>query len=77
LGSIWVHNLHGWLIGKGPGQGNGIWRQRSLNVQGSNNCFRLSALETGCLAKTEICLAEENNPLFLMETFIRLNFLSG
>jgi hypothetical protein len=34
---------------------------------------RLSTLEPGHLVETGTCLAKENNPLFLTETFIRLS----
>jgi hypothetical protein len=27
LGRFQVHSLHGWLIGKGKGQGKGLWRE--------------------------------------------------
>jgi hypothetical protein len=43
----------------------------NVKVQGNNNCFRLSAPETGHLVA--FCLAEDNNPLFLIVTFIRLS----
>jgi hypothetical protein len=51
----------------------GLWRLRSLKVQGSNNCLRLSALVSGHLVKTGTCPAMENNSLFLIGTFITLS----
>jgi hypothetical protein len=51
----------------------GLWGQRSLKVQGSNNRFRLSVPELEHPAEFCPGLGKENNLLFLIETFITLS----
>jgi hypothetical protein len=71
----WIRQVLGsqskWLANWKVDIGRLLWRQWSLKVQGSNNSFWWSVLEPGHLV--EFCLTDDNNPLFLIETFNRLS----
>jgi hypothetical protein len=60
-----------YTVGQLERTSGGSFDKEFLKAQGIDNSFRLSAAEPRHLV--ELCLAEDNNPLFVMETFITLS----
>jgi hypothetical protein len=69
LGRFWVHSLHSWLIGKKISGRS--FEDKEVSKLREAITITLSAPEPGHLA--EFCPVEDNNPLFLIETFITLS----